>query len=90
MDDDFEIAIEVKVSDPKFTWEIVGIYRAPNADMRVMERLATRTGYTRNSTKRSSNGGDLNLPYADWNGNAGCNSGSQTFIVWYGKTGSHR
>jgi len=27
----------------------------------------------------------LNLPYADWNGNAGCNSGTQAFIsslVW--------
>jgi hypothetical protein len=29
--------------------------------------------------------GDLNLPYADWNGNTGCNSGTQAFIkslVW--------
>jgi len=35
-DDDFEmIAVEVKGRDPKFTWEIVGIYRAPNEDMRV-------------------------------------------------------
>ena len=33
-DDDFEmIAIEVKGRDPKLTWEIVGIYRAPNKDM---------------------------------------------------------
>jgi len=56
------IAIEVKSRDPKFTWEIVGIYRAPNDDMRVMERLAARTGYTGNSTKRSIIGGDLNLP----------------------------
>jgi len=84
-DEDFEIAIEVKGREPKFTWEIVGIYKAPNADMRVMERLAARTDYTGNSTKRSINGGDLNLPYADWNVNAGCNSGTQTFInslVW--------
>ena len=22
----------------------------------------------------------MNLPYADWNGNAGCNSGTQAFI----------
>jgi len=30
-DEDFEmIAVEVKGRDPKFTWEIVGIYRAPN------------------------------------------------------------
>jgi len=53
--------------------------------MRVIERLAARTGYTGNSTKRSNNGGDTNLPYADWNGNAGCNSGTQAFInslVW--------
>jgi len=37
-DEDFEmIIIEVKGSDQKFTWEIVGIYRAPNDDMRVMK-----------------------------------------------------
>ena len=30
-DEDFGmIAVEVKGRDPKFTWEIVGIYRAPN------------------------------------------------------------
>jgi len=53
-DENFEmIAIKVKGRDPKFTWEIIGIYRAPNDDMRVMERLAARTGYTGHSTKRS-------------------------------------
>jgi len=33
----------------------------------------------------TSLGGDFNLPYADWNGNARCNSGTQAFIntlVW--------
>ena len=59
------ITIEVKGRDPKFTWEIVGIYRAPNDDMRVMERLAARTVYTGNSTKPSIIGGDMNLPNAD-------------------------
>jgi hypothetical protein len=68
------IAIEVKGRDPKFTWEIVGIYRGPKDDMRAIERLAARTGYTGNSTKHSINGGDLNLPGVDWNGNAVCNS----------------
>jgi hypothetical protein len=53
-DDDFEmIAVEVKGRDPKFTWEIVGIYRAPNDNMQVMERLAAQTAYTGHSTKRS-------------------------------------
>ena len=62
-DEDFEmIAVEVKGRDPKFTREIVGIYRAPNEDMRVIERLAARTGYTGNSTKRSIVGRNLNLP----------------------------
>jgi len=33
-DEDFEIlAVEVKGRDPKFTWEIAEIYRAPNEDM---------------------------------------------------------
>jgi hypothetical protein len=30
------IAVEVKGRDPKITWEIAGIYRAPN-DMRLLE-----------------------------------------------------
>ena len=31
--EDFEmIAVRVKGRDSKFTWEIVGIYRAPNED----------------------------------------------------------
>jgi hypothetical protein len=29
----------IAVEDPKFTWEIVGIYRAPNEDMRGIEIL---------------------------------------------------
>jgi hypothetical protein len=46
VDDDFEIIVfEVKGSDPKHTWEIVGIYRTPNEDIRVIERLADRTGF---------------------------------------------
>jgi hypothetical protein len=43
---DFEIiAVAVKGRDPKDTWEIVGIYRAPNEAIRVIERLADRTGF---------------------------------------------
>jgi hypothetical protein len=85
-DDDFEmIAVELKGRDPKFTWEIVGIYRALNEDLRVIERLAAQTDYIGNSMKCSIIGGDLNLPYADWNGNAVGNSGTQALInslVW--------
>ena len=40
-------------------------------------KIAARTGYTGNSTKCSIIGGDLNLPYADWNGNTCGNSGTQ-------------
>ena len=53
-DEVFEmIAVEVKDGNPKFSWEVVGVYRAPNEDMRVIERLAAWTGFTGNSTKRS-------------------------------------
>jgi hypothetical protein len=79
------LAVEVKGRNPKFTWEVVGMYRAPNEDMRVIERLGARTGYTRNSTKCSIIGGDLNLPYTDWNGHAGGNNETQALInslVW--------
>lgn len=38
-DEDFKmIGIEVKGRDPKSTGEIVGVYRAPNEDLRVIER----------------------------------------------------
>jgi len=44
VDDDFEmITFEVKEMDPKYTWEIIGIYRAPNEDTLVIEGLAART-----------------------------------------------
>ena len=38
------IVVEIKGKDPNNTWENVGIYRAPNEDMRVLEKLADRTG----------------------------------------------
>ena len=85
-DEDYEmIAIEVKGRNPNVTWEVVGIYRAPNEDMSDVERLADRNGYTGISTKRSIFGGNFNLPYADWNVNVGENSGTQAIInslVW--------
>jgi hypothetical protein len=68
------VGIEVKGRDPKSTGETVSIYRAPNQDIRFIERMAARTGYTGNSLKRSINGGDFKMPYADWNGNAECTS----------------
>jgi hypothetical protein len=86
VDEDFEMtAVEVKGIDPKYTWKIIGIYRAPNDDMLAIERLATRTLATRHSTKRSIIGGDLNLPQVIWNGDAEKERGLQAFVnslVW--------
>jgi hypothetical protein len=91
VDEDFEvITVKVKGRDPIFTWDFVGIYRAPNGDMQVTERLAAQTDYLGNSTKHSIIGEDLNLPYAHWNGNAECTGGSQAFVnrlVW--ENGDH-
>jgi hypothetical protein len=56
------IAVEVKGRDPKITWEIVGNYRAPNENTRLLEKLADRAGYT---CMGSIIGDYLNLPYAD-------------------------
>jgi len=54
VDDDFEIiAVEIKGSDSKDTWEFIGIYRAPSEDVRVIERLAARTGFLSTSMKLS-------------------------------------
>ena len=49
VDDDFEIiASAVKRMDPKYTWKIIGIYRAPNEGMLAIESSATLTSTTRN------------------------------------------
>jgi len=73
-------AVEVQGTDPKYTWEIIGIYRALYEDMWVIERLAARIGYSQNSTKHSIIGGDLILAQEDWNGRAEGTSGNQAFI----------
>jgi len=46
------IAVEVKGMDHSYTWEIIGIYRAPSADLFTIERLAARNLPSRNVTKR--------------------------------------
>jgi hypothetical protein len=64
VDDEFKmLAVEIMASDPKYAWEIVAVYRAPNEDARVIEKLAAGTGF---SMKRSIIGGDLNVPQVDW------------------------
>jgi hypothetical protein len=76
----YEIAAVVKGRDPKITWEIVGVYRAPNEDMRLLEKMADRTGYMGRITKRSIIAGDLNLPYVDWNVHAEKSRGTQVLL----------
>jgi len=73
-------AVEAKGRDPKITWEIVGIYRAPNEDLRLFEKLVERTGYMGRTTKTSIIGGGLNLLYADWNGHAESSRVTQIFL----------
>ena len=39
-DEVFEIiAVEVKGRNPKFPWDVVVVYRAPNEDMRIIKKL---------------------------------------------------
>jgi hypothetical protein len=91
VNEDFEmIAVEVKGKDLRCAWKIVGIYTAPNEDMRVLERLATRANNIGNFTKCSIIAGDLNLPYADWNGNVECTTGGggqESVNRWVGERG---
>ena len=79
------IAVELKDWDPKITWEIVGIYRAPKEDKLLFEKLADWTGHMGRTTIRSVIEGDLSLLYADWNGHAEKSTGTQVFLsrlVW--------
>jgi hypothetical protein len=81
VDEDFEmIAVEVKGMDPKYKWKIIDIYRAPNEDVLAVEKLAARTLVTRNLTKRTIIGGDLNLLQASQNEDAEKSSGFQAFV----------
>jgi hypothetical protein len=45
------ITVELKGTDPKYTWGIVGIYSASYEDMQVIGRLAAHTGLLQNSMK---------------------------------------
>ena len=77
--------VEINSRNHKFTWDIVGLYRAPNDDMQVMDRLVACAGCARNNEKHSIIGGDLNLPRVDWNGNAEGNNPTQALanrLVW--------
>ena len=47
------IAVEVKGGNLNFAREVVGIYRAQNKAMRVIEKLAARSGFKGNPTKLS-------------------------------------
>jgi len=79
------IAVEVKGRDPKITWGILGIYRAPNEDMQLLEKLADWTRYMERTMKHSIIGGDLNLPYTDLNGHVEKSRQTQLFsnrLVW--------
>jgi len=52
VDEDYEmIAVEVKGKDPKYMWEIIGIYNAPNEGTLAIERLTACSLSTRNLTK---------------------------------------
>jgi hypothetical protein len=57
-----------------------GHLQSSKEDMRLIERLAARTDHLGKFTKRDIIGEDLNLPCADWNGNAEYTSGSQAFV----------
>ena len=74
------IVIEVIGRNPKYTWEFEGIYRTPNVDTPLLEKLADQTGYMGRTTKRSIIVGDLTLPYADWNVHAEKSRGTQVFL----------
>ena len=74
------LALEIKSSNQTLTWEIIGIYRAPNEHCRVLERLVARTGCTSNSAKRCIIGGDLNLPQLEWKWKADAKNVTQVLI----------
>jgi len=73
-------AVEMKRMNPKYSCEILGIYRAPYEDTLTIERLASVTLPTRNLTTRNIIGGDLNLPQAEWKWEAEKANGFQAMV----------
>jgi len=47
------IAVEVIGRNPKYAWEVVGIYRASNEDKRFLEKTSSPNWLQGNSTNRS-------------------------------------
>ena len=74
------IAVEVKGRDPKNYVRNCKHLQSTKKDMRVLEKLADRTGYMGSTMKCSIIGGDLNLPYADWKGHAEKSSETQVLL----------
>jgi hypothetical protein len=53
--------------------------------MRLLEKLADQTRYMGRTMKCSIIGGDINVPYAEWNGHVEKSRGTQVFLnrlVW--------
>jgi hypothetical protein len=86
VDEEFKIlAVEVRGSGHKYAWEIVSLYRAPNKDTLIIEKLAARTAFLGCSVKQSIIGGDLNVPQVDRKEVEVVMSGTQAYInrwVW--------
>lgn len=66
------VAVEVKAETQKLLWNLQVSTEPRTRTCELQKNWAAQTGYTGNSTKRSSTEGDLNLLYADWNGNTEC------------------
>jgi len=86
VDDEFEIlAVEVIGKKQDNKWEIIGIYRPPNDDMGAIDKLIGHISHKCNLTRRSIIGRDLNLPQANWAGDASKDKGFQTLVnnlIW--------
>ena len=79
------IAVEIKGRNPKSTWEVVGIYKSSKRGQACFRQTSSANSLYRELYRTQHYWGDLNLPYVDWNGNAGGNSGTQALInslVW--------
>ena len=78
------LAVEVKGRNTKFTWEMTEMYKNSKRGHARCRKISSPNWLYRKSTKNII-GGDLNLPYAHWNGNSGGNNGTQALInslVW--------
>lgn len=79
------LAVEVQGRNVRDTWEIIGMYRAPGENTKILQKLVERTRVGTSGSRQVIIGGDLNIPQVKWDGEVTEGNGVQAIVnelVW--------